>query len=44
MTADSTVGEIEASRGTALGLEVDVCDQETEPMVARVLRTWPRIE
>src|SRR6476619_4922598 len=28
MTADSTVAEIEASGGTALGLEANVCDRE----------------
>ena len=44
MTADSTVVETEAVGGTALALEVDVCDQETEEMVARILRTWPRQE
>jgi hypothetical protein len=44
MTADSTVAEIEAVGGTALGLEVDVSDQETEEMVARILPTWPRQE
>lgn len=43
MTADSTV-EIEAVGGTALGLEVDVSDQETEEMVAHILPTWPRQE
>jgi hypothetical protein len=36
MTADSTVAEIEAVGGTALGLEVDVSDQETEEMVAHI--------
>ena len=44
MTADSTVAEIEATGGTALGIEVDVRDQEAKAMVARVLRTWPRQE
>jgi hypothetical protein len=44
MTADSTVAEIEALGGTALGIEVDVRDQEAKAMVARVLRTWPRQE
>jgi hypothetical protein len=44
MTADSTVAEIEAVGGTALRLEVDVSDQETEEMGARILPTWPRQE
>jgi 3-oxoacyl-[acyl-carrier protein] reductase len=36
MTADSTVAEIEASGGTALGIEVDVRDHDAvEAMVAR---------
>jgi hypothetical protein len=41
MTADSTVAEIEETGGIALGIEVDVRDQEAKAMVARVLRTWP---
>ena len=44
MTADSTVAEIEETGGIALGIEVDVRDQEAKAMVARVLRTWPRQE
>ena len=37
MTAESTVAEIEASGGTALGIEVDVRDREAvEAMVGRV--------
>jgi hypothetical protein len=41
MTADSTVAEIEAAGGTALGIEVDVRDQEAVgPMVARVVQDW----
>jgi NAD(P)-dependent dehydrogenase (short-subunit alcohol dehydrogenase family) len=40
MTADSTVAEIEASGGTALGIEVDVRDHEAvEAMVARVVKS-----
>jgi len=44
MTADSTVAEIEETGGIALGIEVDVRDQEAKAMVAGVLRTWPRQE
>jgi hypothetical protein len=35
MTADSTVAEIEGTGGIALGIEVDVRDQEAKAMVAR---------
>jgi hypothetical protein len=43
MTADSTVAEIEASGGTALGIEVDVRNHEAvKAMVARVLQEWGR--
>ena len=39
MTADSTVAEIQASGGTALGIEVDVRDQKAvDAMVAQVVR------
>src|ERR1700752_2351715 len=45
MTADSTVAEIESSGGTALGIEVDVRDQEAvEAMVARVVQQWGRVD
>jgi 3-oxoacyl-[acyl-carrier protein] reductase len=45
MTGDSTVAEIEASGGTALGIEVDVRDQEAvEAMVARVVKEWGRVD
>src|SRR6266446_4379020 len=45
MTADSTVAEIEASGGTALGVEVDVRDQEAVgAMVARVVQEWGRVD
>ena len=45
MTADSTVAEIEASGGIALGVEVDVRDHETvEAMVARVVQEWGRVD
>jgi 3-oxoacyl-[acyl-carrier protein] reductase len=41
MTADTTVAEIEASGGTALGIEVDVRDHEAvDAMVARVVQEW----
>src|SRR5512142_134712 len=39
MTAESTVSEIEAMDGTALGIEVDVTDHEAvNAMVARVVQ------
>jgi 3-oxoacyl-[acyl-carrier protein] reductase len=45
MTADSTVAEIEASGGTALGIDVDVRDHEAlEAMVAHVVREWGRVD
>ena len=45
MTADSTVAEIEASGGTALGIEVDVRDHEAvEAMVGRVVQEWGRVD
>src|ERR1700719_4298128 len=45
MTADSTVAEIEASGGTALGIEVDVRDHEAvEAMVARVVQESGRVD
>jgi 3-oxoacyl-[acyl-carrier protein] reductase len=45
MTADSTVAEIEATGGTALGIEVDVRDREAvEVMVARVVQEWGRVD
>jgi 3-oxoacyl-[acyl-carrier protein] reductase len=45
MTADSTVAEIEAAGGTALGIEVDVRDHEAiEAMMARVVQAWGRID
>src|SRR5271157_4635297 len=37
------VVEIEAMGGTALGIEVDVCDHEAvEVMVARVVQEWDK--
>jgi 3-oxoacyl-[acyl-carrier protein] reductase len=45
MTDDSTVDEIEASGGTALGIEVDVRDHESvEAVVARVVEAWGRVD
>jgi NAD(P)-dependent dehydrogenase (short-subunit alcohol dehydrogenase family) len=45
MTADSTVVEIEASGGTALGIEVDVRDQEAVgAMAGRVVKEWGRVD
>jgi 3-oxoacyl-[acyl-carrier protein] reductase len=45
MTGDTTVAEIEASGGTALGIEVDVTDHEAiAAMVARVVREWGRVD
>src|SRR5215471_17646309 len=45
MTAESTVAEIEASGGTALGIKVDVRDREAvEATVARVVQTWGRVD
>jgi 3-oxoacyl-[acyl-carrier protein] reductase len=45
MTADSTVAEIEAMGGTALGIEVDVTDHEAvNAMVARVVAEWGRVD
>src|SRR5215471_18251910 len=45
MTADSTVTEIEAASGTALGFEVDIRDHEAvEGMVARVVQEWGRVD
>src|ERR1700726_4008698 len=45
MTADGTVAEIEASGGTALGIEVDVRDREAvEAMVTRVVQEWGRVD
>jgi 3-oxoacyl-[acyl-carrier protein] reductase len=45
MTADTTVAEIEAMGGTALGIEVDVTDDTAiAGMVARVVDTWGRVD
>src|ERR1700719_5010775 len=45
MTADSTVAEMEAAGGAALGIELDVRDHEAvEAMVARVVQEWGRVD
>jgi NAD(P)-dependent dehydrogenase (short-subunit alcohol dehydrogenase family) len=45
MTGDSTVAEIEALGGSALGIEVNVADHEVvSAMVARVLQDWGRVD
>src|SRR5580765_7311305 len=45
MTADSTVAEIESTGGTALGIEVDVCDEAAvTAMVASVVASWGRVD
>ena len=45
MTADTTVAEIEASGGAAMGIEVDIRDHESvEAMVARVVQEWGRAD
>jgi 3-oxoacyl-[acyl-carrier protein] reductase len=45
MTAESTVAEIEAAGGTALGFELDVCDPEAvQAMVDSVVAEWGRVD
>ena len=45
MTADSTVAEIEAGGGSAIGIEVDVCDEKAvAAMVQRVVAEWGRVD
>jgi len=45
MTADSTVAEIEAAGGSAIGIEVDVCDEAAvNAMVERVIAEWGRVD
>jgi len=45
MTADSTVAEIQAAGGSAIGIEVDVCDEKAvAAMVQRVCDEWGRID
>src|SRR5205814_2356206 len=45
MTGDTTVAEIEAAGGAALGIEVDVMDHEAvSTMVAQVIKAWGRVD
>jgi len=45
MSADSTVGEIEAAGGTALGIQVDVADPEAvKAAVRQVVVGWRRVD
>lgn len=45
MTADSTVDEIIAAGGEAIGVEADVCnEQAVQAMVRQVVDTWGRID
>jgi 3-oxoacyl-[acyl-carrier protein] reductase len=45
MTADSTVAEIQAGGGSAIGIEVDVCDEKAVAgMVQRVVAEWGRVD
>src|SRR5207247_2483360 len=45
MTADSTVAEIAAAGGTALGIQLDVTDHKAvDAMVTRVVQEWGRID
>jgi 3-oxoacyl-[acyl-carrier protein] reductase len=45
MTADSTVAEIQAGGGQALGIELDVTDHDSvEALVAEVVAEWGRVD
>ena len=45
MTAESTVAEIQAAGGSAIGIEVDVCDEKAvAAMVQRVADEWGRVD
>jgi 3-oxoacyl-[acyl-carrier protein] reductase len=45
MTGDSTIAEIVAAGGAALGITVDICDpQAVAAMAARVVAEWGRID
>jgi 3-oxoacyl-[acyl-carrier protein] reductase len=45
MTAESTVAEIDAAGGSAIGIEVDVCDEKAvAAMVQRVVAEWGRVD
>ncbi len=45
MTAESTVAEIQAAGGSAIGIEVDVCDENAvAAIVQRVADEWGRVD
>ena len=45
MTGDSTMAEIQAGGGDAIGIELDVADRDAvEAMVAKVVETWGRVD
>ena len=45
MTADGTVAEIRTDGGSAIGIEVDVCDETAvAAMVQRVMAEWARVD
>lgn len=45
MTGDSTVAEIEAAGGSAIGIELDVCDEAAvNAMVQRIVAGWGRVD
>src|SRR5271166_2651639 len=45
MTADSTVAEIQAGGGSAIGIECDVCDEKAvNAMAQRVVTHWGRVD
>jgi 3-oxoacyl-[acyl-carrier protein] reductase len=45
MTRETTVAEIQADRGEALGIELDVMDHDSvEAMVAEVVAQWGRVD
>jgi 3-oxoacyl-[acyl-carrier protein] reductase len=45
MTADGTVAEIRADGGSAIGIEVDVCEETAvAAMVQRVFAEWGRVD
>jgi 3-oxoacyl-[acyl-carrier protein] reductase len=45
MTADSTVAEIEAGGGEAIGIEMDVTDEKAvNAMVDQVMKRWGRVD
>ncbi len=45
MTAETTVAEIQAAGGSAIGIELDVCDEKAvSAMVQRVVAEWGRAD